>query len=211
MKVNLKFLVTAVVLSSVLIGCGKRKNDSNVARSGRGNAAVTTNPTTGQPSFTNVPGVTQNFQPSEGVLTGATENGVLSFLSASMDTDLVGQFNPNSDVSMIARIGIANDQIANGQSSIAIIVNDEFSKSGLDGESVDPIIISVTGGSGQILPGAAYTLNFEDDYGVIRIEGNWNNSTAQGRIFFRNKQGPQANAPEQMLGTFSVPVRGFFN
>ncbi len=209
MKVNFKLVVTAVVLSSVLIGCGKRKNDSNVARSGRGNVGVATNPVTGQPTFNN--GARPNFQPSVGILTGATENGVLTFLSASMDPELVGQFNPNSDVSMIAEVPTSNGQIVSGQASIAIIINDEFSKSGIDGEDVDPIIISLTGGSGQILAGAAFTLNFEDAYGVIRVEGNWNNSTAQGRIYFRNKQGPYTSAQEQMLGSFSVPTQGFFN
>ncbi len=211
MKVNYKFLVTAVVLSTVLIGCGKRKNDSNVARSGRGNVSVVTNPNTGQPVFNNGNGGNSSFQPSEAILTGATENGVLTFLSASMDPELVGRFNPSRDVTMIAEVRTSNGQIASGQANIAIIVNDEYAQSGIDGESVDPIVISLTGGTGQILAGAAFTLNFEDAYGVIRVEGNWNNSTAQGRIYFRNKQGPYASGQEQHLGTFSVPVHGFFN
>lgn len=194
--------IMAIAISFGSIACNKKKNESNT-RSGRGYHAGTS---PGQSGMGSQVGsgwdALENLQKSD-VRNNNMNNAAHAFLSASVPEDQIGSISGNYPENVVVAMSISRDSngfINQTRTRLGLIFWDSYSQQGAAPLTAyfGPEVGTSTDGRIQ---GNRVTVDFQDNYGTVKVDGQIQGSTFAGTITFQN-----GNSGQQLLGNFSLPV-----
>lgn len=205
MKKSFQFLVVILGASLMLAACGKKKDDGVAVRAA-GTVRSSGDNINGGSTLPN--GEAYNPGTSAAVVgsnQAQFQQSVAALVSATMDTNLLGNVSINDGVSIAGQVGIlSNGSINASGSKIQLTIRDD--KKDANGNLYEPIVIKVLGYSGSAINGNV-NLVFSDEYGAIFITGNWDAAkNFRGQVAFQNK-----GQAQRVLGSFQMPLCSFFN
>lgn len=196
----MKLVLVAVTVGLMLMGCNNRKDEGSpvVVRGdarGGGNQGGQMQPGTNTFGSQNV--VLTSTQSQSGY-----QQTVVNFLASSgIDPSVVGNIT-SVEVSGQVRTDMNTAQMIPTQSFIKITIRDNLM---VDGQQMEPISFTIAGKQGYAQNNTTDLL-FEDRFGTIRVQGQYNGSNFQGTVSFTGYN-PQSQG---ILGTFTVSTCGFF-
>lgn len=205
MKKSFQILVVILASSLMLAACGKKKDDGVAVRAA-GTVRASGDNINGGNSLPNG----EPYNPAGSAkIVGSNQaqfqQSVAALVSATMDTNLLGNVSATDGVEIAGQISILSNGNMNGNGSkIQITIRDD--KKDENGNLYEPIVIKVLGTSGMAYNGNV-NLTFQDSYGAIYIQGKWDaakNLSAQ--VSFQNN-----GQPARSLGSFQMPLCSFFN
>ena len=213
----MKKSLALVLLAFTLAGCQPKK-DGAVSVDNRGGMINPRGGPTGSMTGIQLRGVVQadpSYQQD-------FQSVVAEFLSASMDPQYLGQVssvNQNgSGVWIGGRVQVASGSLRNvgGQTvpvnagSLIVAVYDYW---GPQQQQLPPIPpVNLRNVQGQV-NGNYAELIFSDDYGQVKMSGNYDQGYFQGEMQFRNLRrfdGSPASGEAFVLGNFKIPTCEFF-
>lgn len=208
----LNFLVLSLLgISIFLTGCDNKKSNkgspSRVARGGTtqpfnagGNNAWMNNQSGvngSQWSYIRINGTSDPRRPVQGLI------------SASMDPSELGSISSYGDVAIIGYVDMdQNGNVNRTNSRLRIEIWDDFARSG----SAAEIALAFNSLTNSSYNGNQITLVFEDQFGQIVIDGQFNQYEFYGNVSYQNYQfyGGGSQPDAGVLGSFQVPICGFF-
>jgi hypothetical protein len=207
------FLIALASLS--LAACAPASKMGTIARS-NGAANVGGNSYNGVSACGTSAGRIYDSPVVTGVAVGSFEQRVKSLVSASLDPSLFGSIDGSSSgtncVGLSGRLSYdPNSGTVNAaQSSLVITVNDSF----VTTQSESPYEINFTAASTGTFSSAdkSFTLQFQDDYGLVLLKGAVSGGLATGVVYFQNSKSYNNASPSSALtalGAFSIPASSF--
>lgn len=207
--------ILLLAVSIVSVGCGKkRENRGSVRVRGDTGSFVGNN---GPGSTVPGPGGTQLER--YGDITNYRTDDVKALVSATMNPDEdmrlpihgIG-FEGNISVNggSVLNLGAGQSSVNGGASNMVVWIIDDLTVR----ENIEPIGIGfrVPENGAQIqgtVGNGIANLTFSDNYGTIRLNGNYNSQYYQGTIEFRNNDGLRPNQ-NIVLGNFRIQTCAFF-
>lgn len=142
------------------------------------------------------------------------ESQVKGFVSATMDPELLGSISGDiNGKTGVDFCGIFKfDSVGNlvpSASAVNIKIFDSYAVDTTLSPQVPPYTVSFSKGMQGYVNHTVRQVDvtFQDDYGVIRFKGEFNDQYVQGLVYYQNKTAVSGFSPsngEQVLGTFRV-------
>lgn len=213
-----KLFITVVVLTMLgLTACGKKKNNSSAVNDGRNRGTI--GPGTVVPNGSQQSGYLQNTS-------SEFQELVRALVSPTLDPQYIGQVDNYSGVRVAGGIELARSGSIYSTSAFRIDIHDSFvGQSDEEGNRIEAYSINVTNGQGSwtgnvvgsTVPTGSGNFIFQDEFGTIRIQGNWDTNYFQGTVYFKNNTSTfptslssRCSQSECTLGQIQLPVRAFF-
>lgn len=214
-----KRIVGLMVLALSLTACQQKKESASVAVQGRYTRAADYNGGTSG-GITSLNGY---IYADESHQQGFQE-AVTGFLDASVPSEYVGYVSAmgrdNTGVYFGGRVQLASGALRGAVSGrvnvqttsrLLITVFDEFSgQRDQSGQEIPPVPVFFPSAQGYVTGNSA-VIRFQDDYGWVEMQGQFDNSYFRGTIAWDNQRrydGAQGSAGT--LGSFEVPTCEFF-
>ncbi|MBK7963790.1 MAG: hypothetical protein IPK04_22890 [Bdellovibrionales bacterium] len=202
----LNWLLGSVLgMSLFLTACGERSKKDTALRGGQAIAGNCVDGTSG---------VGIIYDGGQG---GNFQNQVAGYVSAWMDPASLGTVdgNPGSTTTGIDLRGklkfTAQGQLIREQSGLEITITDSIKFQG--GEGISPANYQQMGTSGTMNATArTFQATFQDKYGTVTINGQFDASFAWGQIQFQNSQAFAGYSPQSgPLGAFKISKCGLLD
>ncbi|MCS6839132.1 MAG: hypothetical protein NZ480_09880, partial [Bdellovibrionaceae bacterium] len=133
-------------------------------------------------------------------------HAIRSLLSATLDSNDIGQVNPFDGVRLMGYIEFDDrGQLISGRSFIRIEVHDSFVGQVQDGHRIEPIVIQVPVTAARFVSGYQFEVRAEDQHGWILLQGIDQYGRFVGQLSFRNTNGRWGEGL-----SFEIETCGFF-
>lgn len=207
----LKNKMMGVLLLAVLSlsACGK-KEGSGVRVAGRGAATgVAQGGTSGTSGTCGAQSTGKIF---DAYASSTFEQQVKNFVSATLDPQSLGSISGNIN----DRTGIdfnatfrfdSNGNVVAAESKVHIKIFDSFVGQVYNGQTIQPYEVAFTAASEGMIDRNTrqFQVRFKDSYGEIVFQGSYDNSLAQGTVYYQNYTAVQGYQPTSgTLGSFRI-------
>lgn len=212
-KKKLVMPLAMVVLAVGFIACGKKKNDDSSSVSAGRDDARTQSTSLSVPSGAAGTLGTQATVTASDANAAAFQESAKTLASASVDPVSIGTISNRNGVVIRGAVGVdkSNGQIVTSNSVIELDITDSnVGKTDTDGNTIPAIKIVLQGVSGGVLAGNQAKLVFGDNLGTVTISGHYDQNYFYGVVDFENSSKTYNGHSGGTLGSFQVPVCGFF-
>lgn len=206
-------LMGALVLVVLSLSACAKKDGASVASAGRATATGTTSQVT--QTVQNACGSNIKGRIYDPAGSANFERQVKGLLSASIDPSSFGTISgnvndPTTGVDVYASIKFDYiGAIVAAESTLQIKVFDSYVGQVVDGKVIREFDITFSkAASGQINRNTRqFQATFTDEYGDVILSGAYNDSIAQGTVYYQNRQSVSSSYPSNgTLGTFTIPT-----
>lgn len=178
-----------VLMALSLSACGKKDDGSAVRVAGRGNTVATNSV---------VPNNCGNTAMNWGKIydpdaSAQFENQVKSFVSATLDPQSLGTISGNiNDKTGIDFRGTfqfdSQGKLVTTASSVTIKIFDSYVNQVYNGQTIQPYVVEFTAAAEGMINRTTrqFQVRFKDSYGEIVFQGQVNNSTVEGTVYYQN-------------------------